>query len=164
MIWEILFLSYLLGAAIISMYFIYKGLRACIRTAFGFKPQRKIWKPFNYFYNATIRECLNREEYFNAILNTLACGGMFGIIYPIYLPIYFVRQPIKTFIKTLAYKIVTTKEEKVQRALGTDRPEKSEKNNASQTHLLQQALSSGSSVKFHHTPQQLPQCKWVWDK
>lgn len=150
MIWDILLGLYLLGAAITFTYFVYKGIRACIRTAFRFKPQRKIWRPFNHFYNTTIGD-LDRDEpiYFGAILNTLAMGGMLGIIYPIYLSIYFVRQPLKIFIKTLAYKVVTTKEEKVQRALGTDRPEKPGKPDTTYYY-------SGS-----YSP---PQTTWAWSK
>jgi hypothetical protein len=129
MIWDILLGLYLLGAAITFVYFMYKGTRACIRTAFGFKPQYKIWAPFNIIASKDIIKDLSNPikegepEYFSAILTSFANGGMFGLIYPIYLPIYCVRQPIKIFIKTLAYKIVISKEEKVQRALGTDRPE-----------------------------------------
>lgn len=153
MIWDILISLYLLGATIISTYFVYKGIRACIRTAFGFKPQRKIWKPFNHVYNTTIED-LDRDEpiYFGAILNTLSFGGVFGIIYPIYLPIYFVRQPIKIFIKTLAYRIFISKEERVQRALGAE-PEEPEVPQTSYQYYY-------SSYNGPH--KKWPIIKWKW--
>lgn len=124
MIWTILSSLYLLGAAITFVYIWYKGIKACIRTSFGFKPQYKIWEPFKVCRKSIYEDLLKTEpEYIEVVLNSFTYGGMFGIIYPIYLPIYFIRQPIKIFIKTLVYKIVATKEERVQRALGTDRPE-----------------------------------------
>jgi len=129
MIWDILLGLYLLGAAITFVYIWYKGIKACIRTSFGFKPQYKIWAPFNAGSKTITKDLSDpikraEPEYCDVVMNSLAYGMLFGVIYPVYLPIYLVRQPIKTYIKTLAYKIVATKEERVQRALGTDRPEK----------------------------------------
>ena len=131
MFWNILFLLYLLGAVITFIYIMYKGIKACIRTAFGFKPQYKIWAPFNAGRKTITKDLSDpikraEPEYCDVVMNSLAYGMLFGVIYPVYLPIYLVRQPIKIFIKTLAYRIFISKEERVQRALGAE-PEESEK-------------------------------------
>ena len=154
MFWYILLGLHLLGAVITFVYIWGKGIKVCIRVAFRLKPQYKIWEPFSVCRGSILHNlCRPQPEYSEVVVSSLAYGGMFSIIYPIYLPIYFVRQSLKIFIKTLAYKIVATKEEQVQRALGTDRPEKDD---TSQRH---QAVS-GSWGKFYMGSH--PPIKWKW--
>lgn len=151
MIWEILFGLYLLGAAITFIYIGGKGIKACIRAAFGLSPQYKIWAPFKWSRRIVLGDIGNDCDWGLGLLASCGIGLMYAAIYPVYLPAYAIKKRIKYWL----YKMVATKEEQVQRALGTDRPEKDD---TSQIQRLQAILGSHKKSYGSQLPQQ------AWDK
>ena len=119
MIWDILLGLYLLGAAITFVYVGGKGIKACVRAAFGLPPLYKIWAPFEWSRQIVLGDVnLNTPDWGFGLFSASGIGLGFAIIYPVYLPAYAIKNRIKYWL----YKIVATKEEQVQRALGTEEP------------------------------------------
>ena len=124
--WSILLGLYLLGGIIVFGYIFCMGIKIYTRAMFKLPNHSKMWGPFNVCGQKLIKDISSRRRYtwdtpdlVYGIFFSGVLGIIFGIIYPIWLLIYFSKSQIRQLI----YKIVATKEERIQKALGTDTPD-----------------------------------------